>query len=102
MAKEKETKFTKEELKSLQEIQSGYQDLQLRMGGLKMQQIAHERQADRLMELEDQLMVELSQLNEVERKTATDLNEKYGGGSLDPVTGVFTKDPNLDQTAQKT
>jgi hypothetical protein len=99
MAKEKETKFTKEELKSLQEIQSGYQDLQLRMGGLKMQQIAQDRQAERLMELEDQLMAELSQLNEVERNTATELNEKYGHGSLNPATGVFTKDPNLDKTA---
>ena len=99
MAKDKETKFTPEELQNLQAIQSGYQDLQLRMGGLKMQQIAHDRTAERLVELEDQLMAELSQLNDTEKTTAADLNEKYGRGSLDPATGVFTQDPDPKEKA---
>ena len=99
MAKETETKFTKEELQGLQAIQAGYQDLQLRMGGLKMQQIAHDRTAERLVELEDQLMAELNQLNETEKKTAQEMNEKYGRGSLDPATGVFTQDPVPEEKA---
>ena len=45
-----DVKFTDEELTGLKEIQAAYQNIQLRMGGLKMQQIAHERQAERLVE----------------------------------------------------
>ena len=43
MAKTKEIKFTDDELTKLQEVQQGYQDMQVKMGGLKMQQIGHER-----------------------------------------------------------
>ena len=85
-----DVKFTDEELTGLKEIQAAYQNIQLRMGGLKMQQIAHERQAERLVELEDQLMAELQDLNTKEQETAASLNEKYGAGSLDPESGVFT------------
>jgi len=90
MANPKEIKFTEDELKSLQEVQTGYQEMQVKMGGLKMQQIAHERNADRLGDLEDELMTELGELNDNEQKVASDLNEKYGPGSLNPETGVFT------------
>jgi hypothetical protein len=89
----KEVKFTDSELKSLQEIQVNYQQIQLEMGGLKLQLIAQDRNAERLMDLEDQLMQKLSDLNAKENETAADLNKKYGPGSLDPATGVFTPTP---------
>lgn len=92
-----EIKFTEDELKSLQEVQTGYNDMQVKMGGLKMQQIAHERNADRLVELEESLMTELQELNEKETATAKELNEKYGPGSLNPETGVFTPQPQPEE-----
>ena len=50
MADSKEIKFSEDELKSLQEVQQNYQEMQVKMGGLKMQQIAHDRNSDRLVE----------------------------------------------------
>ena len=92
-----EIKFTEDELKSLQEVQTGYNDIQVKMGGLKMQQIAHDRNADRLAELEESLMTELQELNDKETGTAQELNEKYGPGSLHPETGVFTPQPQPEE-----
>lgn len=93
MTSQTEIKFSDEEIQSLAGIQQGYQEMQLKMGGLKMQQIAHDRNDDRLSELEETLMAELSELNENEQKIANDLSEKYGAGSLNPETGVFTPTP---------
>ena len=85
MAESNEIKFTEEELKSLQEVQTGYQEMQVKMGGLKMQQIAHDRNAERLDELEETLMTELQELNDNEQKVAGELKKfddlikkKYG------------------------
>ena len=101
MAESKEIKFTEEELKSLQEVQTGYQEMQVKMGGLKMQQISHDRNGDRLSDLEDELMTELKELNDNEQKVAGDLNEKYGPGSLNPETGVFTPQPEQEAPAEE-
>ena len=70
MADSKEIKFSEDELKSLQEVQQNYQEMQVKMGGLKMQQIAHDRNSDRLVELEETLMTELTELNDKEGREA--------------------------------
>ena len=100
MAKTKEIKFTDDELAKLQEVQQGYQDMQVKMGGLKMQQIGHERAGDRLAELEETLMTELQELNDNENSVAQELNDKYGPGSLNPETGVFTPAPPSEEPAE--
>tara|TARA_Y100001938_G_C7962060_1_gene364824 strand:+ start:247 stop:558 length:312 start_codon:yes stop_codon:yes gene_type:complete len=97
----KEIKFTDEELATLAEIQSQYQQVQLELGGLKMQQIGHDRNAERLMDLEDQLMQKLNDLNAKENDTAKELNEKYGPGSLDPASGVFTPAPEAQAAPEE-
>jgi len=88
-----EIKFTDEELKSLQGVQESYQNLQMRMGNLKMQQIQHEKAAEQLESLEESLLDELSNLQESEQQLAQTFNEKYGQGQLDPKTGIFTPAP---------
>ncbi len=88
-----EIKFTEDELKGLQEIQQQYQSVQMQLGGLKMQQIAHEKNAERLIETEDALMSGLDELTAKEQELAKELNDKYGPGSLNPETGVFTPSP---------
>lgn len=101
MADSKEIKFSEDELTSLQDVQKNYQEMQVKMGGLKMQQIAHDRNSDRLVELEETLMTELTELNDKENKLAADLNEKYGPGSLNPETGVFTPQPQAEEAPQE-
>ena len=85
-----EIKFTEDELTSLRGIQSNYREIQMKFGALSMQKLAHEKQADQLAESEETLMTELEELQATERSVAEDLNKKYGSGSLDPQTGVFT------------
>ena len=85
-----EIKFTDEEMKSLQDIQTKYRDLQMSMGALKLQQIAYEKQGDNLAAAEDDLMNQLANMQTEEGELAKSLNEKYGQGQLDPATGVFT------------
>ena len=91
-----EIKFTEDELKSLQEIQAQYQSVQMQLGGLKMQQIAHEKNADRLVETEEALMSGLDELSVKEQELAKELNDKYGPGSLNPETGDFTPQPQQE------
>jgi len=90
MADNKEVKFTDEEMQSLADVQTSYQNIQMRMGNLKMQQVAHEKQAESLNDLEDTLLTELETLQGNEQTLAQSFNEKYGVGQLDPATGIFT------------
>ena len=66
----KEIKFSEEELKSLSELAQGYQTTQAAFGQLRVQKILLSQQHEGLEEAE--------------------VNDKYGPGSLDPQTGVFT------------
>ena len=93
MAESKDIKFTDSELQSLQDLQNSYQQKQLQFGQLKVQKILVQQQVDGLETSEAQLEVEYGEVQETERKLVADLNEKYGPGSLDPTTGVFTPTP---------
>lgn len=85
-----ETKFTEDELKSLQDLQNSYQEKQLQFGQLRVQRLLVQQQLDTIDSTETQLEAEYSEIQETERKLVESLNEKYGPGSLDPQTGVFT------------
>ena len=98
---DQETKFSEEELKSLQDLQNSYQQKQLQFGQLKVQKILVQQQVDGLETSESQLEVEYGEVQETERKLVEELNEKYGPGSLDPATGVFTPTP-ADTSAEGT
>ena len=93
MAESKEIKFSEDELKSLQDLQNSYQQKQLQFGQLKVQKILVQQQVDGLETSEAQLEVEYGEVQETERKLVEELNTKYGPGSLDPTTGVFTPTP---------
>ena len=90
MAESKDIKFTDDELKSLQDLQNSYQQKQLQFGQLKVQKLLVQQQVDAIDNAETQLEVEYSEVQDTERKLVEELNEKYGPGSLDPATGVFT------------
>ena len=89
----KETKFTEEEIKSLNELSQNYQQIQLAFGQFKVQHLLAEQQMTALEEAEVQMESDYSDLQGKERELVKQLNEKYGPGSLDPATGVFTPAP---------
>ena len=78
-----EVKFTEEELKQVQNIQASYVNVQNQFGQLKMAQI-------RLDEQEIDLENSLKSIQEEEKKFLEGITEKYGEGSLNSETGVFT------------
>ena len=98
---DQETKFSEEELKSLQELQNSYQGKQLQFGQLRVQRLLVQQQLDAIDDTEAKLEVDYGEVQETERKLVADLNEKYGPGNLDPATGVFTPAP-VDEEAEET
>ena len=97
---DKETKFTDDELKSLQELQNSYQQKQLQFGQLRVQRLLVQQQLDAIDDTEAKLEVEYGEVQETERKLVADLNKKYGPGNLDPQTGVFTPAPEPAETSE--
>ena len=78
-----EVKFTKEELQQVQNISQTYQNVQNQFGQLKLAQL-------RLDEQEVNLEDSLKQIQSEEKKFLDGITNKYGQGSLNPETGVFT------------
>ena len=100
---DQETKFTEDELKSLSDLQSSYQQKQLQFGQLRVQRLLVQQQLDSISDAEAKLEVEYGDVQETERNLVKQLNEKYGPGNLDPATGVFTPAPQeSEQTSETT
>ena len=78
-----EVKFTEEELKQVGTFQQNYSNIQNQFGQLKMAQI-------RLDEQEVELEESLKNIQKDEAKFLDSISEKYGQGTLNPDTGVFT------------
>ena len=99
---DQETKFSEEELKSLQDLQNSYQGKQLQFGQLRVQRLLVQQQLDSIDDAEAKLEVEYAGVQDTERKLVADLNKKYGPGNLDPATGVFTPAPAAEETSETT
>lgn len=85
-----ETKFTDEEVKSLKELQDSYMKVQNKLGRLSIAKLNFQRQAEDLERQDVEAKKEFIELQSTEQGLVTELTEKYGQGSLDPTTGVFT------------
>ncbi len=90
MAKKKEIKFTKDEIKSLNELKAGYDNIQLSLGRLEVIRIQTENKLEQISNERLRLETQYSNLVNDEKVLLDELNEKYGPGNLDPDTGVFT------------
>jgi len=99
---DQETKFSEEELKSLQDLQNSYQQKQLQFGQLEVQRLLVAQQLEQLDNAKAKLEVEYGEVQETERTLVQSLNEKYGPGNLDPATGVFTPAPAAEETSETT
>ena len=97
---DQETKVSEEELKSLQDLQTSYQQKQLQFGQLEVQRLLVTQQLDSLDSAKAKLEVEYGEVQDTERKLVQSLNEKYGPGNLDPATGVFTPAPAPVETSE--
>ena len=90
MAKNKEIKFTQEELDSLSNLKNAYAQLELSLGKVEMARIQIDQRAEQIEGEKLSLETQINELQKQERVLVESLNEKYGAGNLDPNTGVFT------------
>ena len=86
----KEVKFTEKELQSLADLQTKYSQVTNRFGQLTIAKINLEKQSEALEEEEYKVNDELESTRKEEQKLLQKITDKYGPGSLDPQTGVFT------------
>lgn len=85
-----EIKFSNDDIKSLNDLSQKYQTIQSSFGQLRVQKILVSQQQANLEEAEAKLEAEYIDNQNEERELVKKLNEKYGPGTLDPETGVFT------------
>jgi len=77
-------KLSQEELDTIKQLQQKQQDLINRFGQLEYQM--------QLLELQkDQLVETIGKLQQDEQKTGEALTQKYGNGTVDLESGMFTK-----------
>ena len=79
-----EVKFTEEELGKINSIRENYLNIQNSFGQVKMAKM-------RLNQQEQDLENNLIQIQSEEAKFLEEITKKYGQGTLNPETGVFTK-----------
>ena len=85
-----EVKFTENEITKLKEVQDGYLKVQSSFGQLSIARLNIKKQVDELNNIEEQTRKDFDDLRGKEREVVDELTKKYGQGSLDPTTGVFT------------
>ena len=85
-----EIKFSEEELKSLKDLQTNYQEKQAILRQLAVQRILLDQQSNALDNRMKDVQTEYEAVQQSERDLVAKLNEKYGPGQLDPATGIFT------------
>ena len=90
-----EVKFTDDELKEIKSIQSSYNEITSKLGQLSIAKLRLEQQQDSLAKEEDTLMDSFNKAQDTEQKFLDEITKKYGQGTLNPETGVFT--PNKSQ-----
>jgi hypothetical protein len=76
-------KFTGEEMKEVAEVRDGFDKAALAFGKLHLQK-------KQLEKVEKELDVELDLLMNQEKTLADNIVKKYGDGTYDPATGIFT------------
>ena len=88
--KQSETKFSADELKKIQEIQKSYADITTQLGQVGIAKIRLRDQEISLAKEEDKLNTNFSKVQDDEQKFLDEITKKYGQGSLNHQTGVFT------------
>ena len=85
-----EVKFTEKELKQVNEIQENYLDIQSRFGQISVARIRLEEQIMNMDKNDQELRNNFGELQKKEKDFLDGITKKYGEGSLNPDTGIFT------------
>ena len=94
----KEIKFTEDELKSVGDLQVKYNTVTNKFGQVAIAKLNFEKQQESIEEEEFKITEELESVRAEEQEVLTAITEKYGPGTLDPQTGVFTPSTEVGTT----
>jgi hypothetical protein len=94
----KEIKFTEDELKSVGDLQVKYNTVTNKFGQIAIAKLNLEKQQESIEEEEFKVHEELESVRAEEQEVLTGITEKYGPGTLDPQTGVFTPSTEVGTT----
>ena len=84
------TKLTTEELESIKQLQSKYNQTIFEIGAAEAQRLVFEEQSTKLAEAKRGLLSDLKTIEQKETELIKSLQEKYGEGNINPETGEIT------------
>ena len=82
--------LTQEELQSVKELQSKYNQTLFEIGVAEAQRLALQEQIEKLTTAKKTLLKDLESIEQKENDLIKSLQEKYGPGSINPETGEIT------------
>jgi chromosome segregation ATPase len=82
--------LTPEELKSIKDLQSKYNQTIFEIGVAEAQRIALNEQIEKLQSTKVELVNDLATIEKQETDLVTSLQTKYGNGAINPETGEIT------------
>lgn len=83
-------KLSPEDLQSIKELQSKYNQTIFEIGVAEAQRIAIEDQLDKILENKKGMVSDLATIEKKESELIAALQVKYGQGTIDPDTGEIT------------
>ena len=86
----KEVKFTEEEMNKVKDFQKKYFDIQSTFGQIHIARLRLEEQIVSLDKSTNDIQNKFKETTEEEKKFLDEVTSKYGDGTLNPETGVFT------------
>ena len=88
--KSKDIKFTKDELNSIEELRNNYNSVTNALGIVEVSRMQTEKRLEAIEGDKIRLETQYEQLTMAEKELINSLTEKYGQGSIDINSGVFT------------
>ena len=85
-----ETKFTKEEMNTISEIQEKYLEIQQKLGQISLSKLKLEQQVEAIDKVEKELLEYFKKTQKEEKDFVDNITKKYGDGTLNPDNGIFT------------
>ena len=90
-------KFTEEEVGQINQLRQEVSQIFIQLGQLTLER---KKRLEELDNFESQLQQAHQSLVEKEQEIFKSLNEKYGDGNYDPITGIFTPLEDQNQVTQ--
>ena len=87
----KQIKFSDEEMKKFNDLQQKYVEIQYGFGQLSVHRIRLDEQLNDLNNHEEKLEKEFMDTRDAEKDFLNEITDRYGEGSFDPKTGIYTK-----------